>query len=252
MTKYKYTPEELDLIYQNYSSEGPKWLGERLGLSLKTVSKKARRMGLYRGQVAANQKRKHSWQFKEWSYDLGYIVGVYLGDGNVWQVENSTSYFRLSVIDKDFCEATQDKIYKEIGVLGSIRPRKNNQYCLTICNVDFCSWLVKNFGPAKHKRIRLLPILEANKGMIEGLIDSEGSISKSSISLRMDGNLAIVQEICNQLHIQPGRGHKGVRQELWQSPTFQGYSISIKEYTKAGLGTYIKRKAINGLCYKGN
>lgn len=249
--KHKYSKQELELIIQNYSNKGPTWLSSQLGISMKTISKKARRMGLYRGQAKANKDRANSWQFTEWSYDLGYIIGVYLGDGNIYQVPNQTSYFRLSVVDKDFCEATNYKIKKVTGFEGNINfESSKQQWVLNFCNKDFCNWLIDNFGPAKYKQIKMLPTLEANKGMIEGLFDSEGTIDKTIFNLRISGDLSFLPIVCQQLNIIHGPLHKGIRKEKWQSDNFFGYSISIKEYTKAGLGTYIKRKAINGLVYK--
>lgn len=107
------------------------------------------------------------------------------------------------------------------------------------------------FGGPNEKRIRLLPNLETNKGMLEGLFDSEGTVTKYVFRLRMSGNLQPIQIVCKQLGIQHGPLHKGVCDEDWQStPNFHGYSISNKEYTRVGLGTYIKRKAINGITYK--
>lgn len=251
--KHIYSDNELSFIQENYMSKGPKWISEQLNLCIKSVSKKARRMGLYRGIAAGNIARKNIWSFQEWSYDLGYLVGVYLGDGNIWQKNHVTSYYRLSVIDKDFCEAVQKKILKVTNYKSYISfQTSRQQWVLNFSNKDFCDWMITNFGPAKAKRISSLPTLEANKGMTEGLFDSEGTVDRYIFQIRMHGDLSYLPLFCKQLGIQHGPLHKGIRDESWQDEQFHGYSISNKEYAKVGLGTYIKRKAINGIPYKGD
>ena len=86
-------------------------------------------------------------------------------------------------------------------------------------------------------------------------MDSEGTNQKYNLCIRMCSYLQPVVDICNQLKIQPGRNHKGIRLQKWHPKSraginLYGFSISIKEWTRVGLGTYIKRKAKNGIVYK--
>lgn len=248
----RWTEDQINILIKQYQSKGPKLLVPILDRSLKTISKKARRLGLSRGVSRGNKHRANSWQFSSWTYDIGYIVGTYLGDGNLYIKPNQTAYFKLDVIDQDFCQAVSSKIKKEIGYSGSIvKSSKEGSWTYRICNKDFVYWLRDEFGGPKNKTIKLLPTIESNKGMIEGLFDSEGTVTRYIYNLRMTGGIKVVEKICQQLNIQHGPLHKGIKSETWQSPdSFQGYSISNKEYTKAGLGTYIKRKAKHGLVLK--
>lgn len=248
--KRKWSKEEIKILLDQYESNGPKSLESLLNRSMKSISKKAISLGLKRGIAAGNISRKNNWVFTEWSYDLGYIVGTYLGDGNIWTQENQVSYFRLTVIDKDFCEAIQSKIKTITGHSSSLKWIESRDiWCLTFANKDFVDWLRNNFGGAKEKRIQLLPCKEANKGMIEGLFDSEGTVSKYTFCCRMSGNLKPIQYIIyKELGIEKGPLNKGGHM-LSHNDLFS-ISISNKEYTKAELGTYIKRKAKNGIRYK--
>jgi hypothetical protein len=252
-----YTDEEEAILIRDYAKLGPRILADRLGRQSQAVSLKARKMGLYRGVEAGNVSRKRSWRFNEWSYDLGYIVGVYLGDGNLHIKPEGGGYFRLNVVDRDFCEATQSKLYALVGVLGSIkpiastRPTWSDKWVYTLCNKDFVTWLRDSFGGPGDKCLAVLPDPEANKGMLEGLVDSEGTVGRYSIEIRMKGNLSVLASICDQLGIQRGQRHTGVRDENWYGDSaFKGFAISIAEFTRVGLGTHILRKAINGMRYK--
>ena len=191
----------------------------------------------------------------EWSYDLGFIAGVYLGDGNISFGGRPGGSFNLSSIDKDFVEATRQKIKKVTNYSCNLRWNKiKKQWMLSFCNRDFVEWLAINFGIAGKKKIKVLPTIEANKGLLEGIMDSEGTSNRYSMKIRMYSNLASIVSICNLLGIRRGPQHKGISNENWfsdkSSKNMEGYSISIKEWTKVGLGTYIKRKAKHGINYK--
>jgi hypothetical protein len=247
----RWTDKELLLLTTKYSEIGPKELSSILNRTVKSISAKAIQVGLSRGVEAGNRNRRNKWEFTNWSYDLGYIVGVYLGDGNIYTTSRNSSYFRLSVIDKDFCMAVSTKIIKTTGHKATLHFNKTkNQWILTFSNRDFVAWLRKTFGGPKKKRIPILPDIEANKGMVEGLFDSEGTVSKYNFRIRMQDEMKSLKWILfNQLKIKTGPlnkgGHKTKQNDL------HSINISNREYTRVGLGTYIKRKAKNNIIYKG-
>jgi len=247
----KWTSEEEQILIESYSMIGPKVLAEQLNRNLKSVSKKAIKLGLSRGIAQGNSSRKNTWKFTNWSYDLGYIVGVYLGDGNIYTTKRNSSYFRLSVIDKDFCEAVQTKLKKLTGYSSSLKFNKERkQWTLTFCNRDFVEWIRINFGGANNKRQKVLPLKEANKGMIEGIFDSEGTVIRYSFIIRMQDNMASLQWILfKQLGVTRGPSNKSGRKLNYSN--LYSVTVSNREYTRVGLGTYIKHKAKNGIIYKG-
>lgn len=245
-----WTDKRIEILIQDYSIVGPKLLAKRFNTSRQTIWRKAKTFGLRRDTLISNKERRNKWKFKEWSYDLGYIVGVYLGDGNIYTTKRSSRYFRLSVIDKDFCIAIQQKIESITGYKSTLKfYPKRSQWCLTFSNADFVRWLEKNFGPAKHKKIKILPSKDANKGMIEGIFDSEGTVIDYSIVTRMQGNINPLLWIAfSQLGIQKPKQNKSGKKLKYKN--LSSITISIKEYSRVGLGTYIKRKAKHGLVYK--
>jgi hypothetical protein len=249
-----YTVEEVAYILENFERDGPKKVGERLGRSMKVISRKARRLGLFRGASKSSSERKNHWTFDEWDYHLGYLVGVYLGDGNVWNKAN----FRLFTIDEDFARTTASKVKRLTGYEASVKYYDSRaQWVMSFCNVDFARWMVGSFGPANGKIIKVLPSIEANKGMLEGLFDSEGTAQQYSLSIRMYGDLTPIDTICTALSIKHGGRFKGISQQRWcnrkrgeETEYLSGYTISISEWNRAGLGTYISRKSKNGIRLK--
>jgi hypothetical protein len=247
----RWTEEELSLLADKYSKLGPKKLSKIIDRTMKSISAKAIQIGLSRGIAAGNHNRRNKWKFDDWSYDLGYIVGVYLGDGNIYTTSRNSSYFRLSVIDKDFCEATALKIEKITGYKTTLHFNEaKSQWTLTFSNRDFVEWLRENFGGPKHKRIPILPDSSANKGMIEGLFDSEGTVNRYCFLIRMQDHMKSLEWILfTQLGIKKGPLNKGRYKLNYHS--LYNITVSSHEYTRVGLGTYVRRKAKNGIVYKG-
>lgn len=263
-----WTQEELTYLINHYAVMGPKSIGLVLERPMKQVSKKAMKMGLWRGAKAARQLTRNKWQFENWSYELGYILGVYLGDGNVW-ITKSGGYFRLNVIDEDFALATKHALEKVSGYSATIHKyparteRNQEQFCVRLCNMDFIEWLVGCCGKAKQKRIPVLTDLDAIKGLLEGFSDSEGTMTDTSIMIRAYMDLEPLSTMMWQLDIN--RLYKwGVRDgrvKVNQSHLYsenlgehmRGISVSTREWSRAGLGTYIARKAKNipfkSFCY---
>ena len=203
------------------------------------VCKKARRLGLYRGQWAPN---KVSWSFKEWTPELAYVAGVYIGDGNVYLKNGSANYFRHSSIDRDFVENTYHALRTATGLTGSIRPiKQNSQFCLTVCNKDFATWLVSMCGPARKK---IAPDLDdLNFWVMQGLWDSDGTASKYSMGVRSSANYeATARWVTRSLEL--GGRNTGYHKGYMNLNTLYW---PIQEWTRLGMGTFVSRKTKNGI-----
>ena len=250
--------EEIDFLKRNYTILGPSALIDILGRNKSSITHKAYRLGLEYGIVNSNKRRKNSWNFSGWSYELGYIAGVYVGDGDLYSKQNNGARFRLSVIDQDFALTVKNMLYTVTGYNAnmSYRQKKStNYYETTLCNVDFCNWLVNYFGPANYKSMFYIDDPLASMGFIEGIADSEGAFQGKSIIIRMCMNLKPLETMCNIIHGFKFRSHHKGAHTIgeWGTDSFgrkmNSFSISKNEYNRLGFGTYIQRKS-NGLLYK--
>ena len=188
----RYTTNEEAFIHENYDKLGPKSIGRLLGRTMKSVSKKASRMGLvdgYERVSISNRSRRNAWEFSDWSLELAYVCGVYLGDGNAYLLENS-GYFALGSIDRDFCVEVNKCLHKITGYTGSIAyrepryPNRNGMYTLRLCNRDFTYWLTSKYGSAGNKAVQLTGKTELDLEILSGLWDSDGTSCKYTMNIR--------------------------------------------------------------------
>lgn len=139
---------------------------------------------------------------------LAYIIGVYLGDGNISRVKSKNSHqFRLNTIDYDFVESTAEALLE----LTDVKPRiyshpvekstNDNHYISHGCKL-LCDYIESETD--KKKRIPYWIMKERNKDIlrefIAGLMDSEGS---TSIDKRLGYNRYVRVRFCNSEHWTP-------------------------------------------------
>lgn len=256
--KYIFNEEMILFLKENYFILGPKQIGEIFNFPIKIVCKKARKLNLERGITKGAELRKNKWEFKEYSYELGYLIGVYLGDGNCYiddKTKNKSGYFRLGVIDEDFADTVKFFLEKITGYKVSktlqISKKKNiqNKYIITFCNRDFVRFLIKEFGPANKKIFKFLPTEEGNKGLVEGLFDSEGTVNGKRWIIRMYMDIENIKNISFFKNIKRNKNYinkPNLNKLSKQNIPFYSFSVPIKYWNNIGLGTYIKRKAIKG------
>jgi len=133
--------------------------------------------------------------------ELAYLIGVYLGDGNVniyirKDGKGKNYIFRLNVIDKDFIEETK-KCLNKIFPNRNVRIYKNDKYLLHFTDKNLCEFLraitfskkiIPEFIKEADREIRL--------SFLAGLLDSEGWVQKSKRKdSRIGGQIQI--GICN-------------------------------------------------------
>lgn len=119
------------------------------------------------------------------SHNLGYLIGVYLGDGCVTLPKGNRSLkFEVSVIDRDFAQAVSDAV---MGALNRTVAVTSNAHKLTKCGLqyrvrfsdnEFGSWL-QTITDKKNKIPECIPLERCGvtKRFLEGLLDSEGFVS---------------------------------------------------------------------------
>ena len=117
--------------------------------------------------------------------DFSYLIGSLLGDGCLY-VGKNTYQFSITSEDYDFCEKCQIIVYNLFGKNGRIKTVKNggkiSYYQLVVCSKDIVYFL-KEVTDNKNK-IPLFVYLskEYMKSFVQGLMDSDGWISKVNAS----------------------------------------------------------------------
>lgn len=111
--------------------------------------------------------------------NFAYILGVYMGDGYIYQRGKSYS-FGIEVIDFDFIQKVQNTLTELIGYQPEIRKREDREGMYRLCCSDLIFKKMKEDTGNKN----MFPeyINDWNKEekgeFIKGLMDSEGWISK--------------------------------------------------------------------------
>lgn len=117
--------------------------------------------------------------------NLAYLLGVYMGDGAIWDNGNGTMVFGLMAIDKVFVEETARCIGEVTGETPSVhtcrKPDRRSEYfrCQST-NADLIQYLVHE---THAKTIIPSSVLEApadlKKEFIAGVLDSDGYVALS-------------------------------------------------------------------------
>ena len=134
---------------------------------------------------------------------LGYIIGFFIGDGNY---NNTSKSLDFSQKEKETLQIINEYFFELFGVAGKIsKDITHDKYQLTVYNL-YIYELFRGFFKIQDKaQNKTIPynILEFNEsfalGILAGLIDSDGTISKdySNISIRLSSRACILQ--CTQL-----------------------------------------------------
>lgn len=128
--------------------------------------------------------------------ELGYVIGFFIGNGNY-----DNNYHNLIFSQKERSALThiENYLFNCFGVVSSITLNQNNIWVLCV-HSDIVYDIFKNYFKIKDKAWnRCLPynLLEFGddfaRGIIEGIIDSDGCVQGNSINIRLSSREAITQ-----------------------------------------------------------
>ena len=187
--------------------------------------------------------------------NLAYLLGVYMGDGYVYENQTGQAQFSLKAVDIDFLEKVQKIVedifqrpYKIKFSRSGANERSKDQYVLTVCSTQFAKWLVALTGKKDHIPYEIMSSnIDIKKAFFLGLMDSEGCVTARKITPegRVVGGTFVqfgvksdwifaVHQIAEELGAKPSN--------VFTSKGFSRFTMPTSTYYEVGLGFSIKRK----------
>lgn len=131
-------------------------------------------------------------------WNLGYFVGFFVGDGNY---NNGNGNIVFTQKDRSVLEHINEILFETLGVVGRIRYKRDNTNCYTlVVSSSVVWWLLSDVFHVEDKaENKTLPINfleyseEFSKGLICGLIDSDGTVNGCQLSIRLSSRACILQ-----------------------------------------------------------
>ena len=191
----------------------------------------------YSGQVS-KRHIKVDW-------NLGYFVGFFVGDGNY---NNGSGYINFTQKDKEVLVKLNEIMFESVGVAGRIRYKRDKQKCYTLSTPSSVVWWLLSdvFHVEDKAQNKTLPInfLEFNedfsKGLICGLMDSDGTVNGSQLSIRLSSRACILQTTAILRHFGYGVGN--TMQNLPFSNNSNHYNTN---YTVWGVNCSAREGCVN-------
>ena len=252
MRKTKTWTEEESTYLKEHYLDSISSLVKNLGRSWSSIHHKTWRLGFIRqGRVphpcqGKKSPRRHIFNYNIMFPSLAYLLGVYLGDGNVCKVKTG-AFFQQSSIDEDFILKTQKTAQNILGFLPNYHfYSKRGLYLLRICSTEFANWLIQ-ITDKKQK----IPddVLNAKRNVlkefINGLLDSEGSISASPDKRYKEKKygmyfaitsswIELFQELLKKIGVKTSK--------IRTTSGIPRFTINILSFYQAGLKFSIRRK----------
>lgn len=179
--KYKtWAQEEINYLKKNYGKIPTREIMKNLKRSYKSINWKTYKLKLRSNLPNLNLKKLLS-SSKKLTIDLAYILGVVLGDGNIYFFNNKkSSQIKLEVCDKDFAYTFKRILERWSGMKTTFHKRTINnknhrdRYDVRLYSIE-CGLFLETFINTKINQI-LIASKKIQSNFLKGLYDSEGSI----------------------------------------------------------------------------
>lgn len=156
---------------------------------------------LYKGEVFNSYILYNKQPIKRYinvDRDFGYFIGFFIGDGNY---ANTNKYINFTQKDVSVLYRLNDILYNHFGIVGNIIYKSDNSNCynLYIRNQALYNLLKSYFLICDKAQGKTLPanIFSFNEefalGILEGLLDSDGTVYNNSIYYRLSSRAGILQ-----------------------------------------------------------
>ena len=131
-------------------------------------------------------------------WNLGYLVGFFVGDGN-YNHGNGRIIFTQK--ERDTLVHLNEILFESLGVAGTIRYKKDISRCYILgSSCPALWWLLSEVFRIQDKaENKTLPYdlleygEEFSKGLLCGLIDSDGSVNGAQLSIRVSSRACVLQ-----------------------------------------------------------
>lgn len=182
--------------------------------------------------------------------ELGYFVGFFIGDGDF---NLSNGFINITQKEKDVLLKLADTVLTHFNSATNINYSYSDEKYRAIISSPLAFLLMRDYFKIKPKaQFKTLPenILEFNpefaKGVIEGIIDSEGTTAGGEYTIRLSSRAAITQiaNLVNILGIATGcttqQTKFGCNEKVQQK--YQLFGVGFRDNAETLFGNCLKSK----------
>ena len=152
----------------------------------------------YSSNYCINHSGQISKRYIKVDWNLGYLVGFFVGDGNY---NNNSGNINFTQKDRTVLVHLNEILFDSIGIVGRIRYKRDKQNCYTMSTPNSVLWwlLADVFHIEDKAENKTLPINfleygeEFSKGLLCGLMDADGTVNGSQLSIRLSSRACILQ-----------------------------------------------------------
>ena len=199
--------------------------------------------------------------------DFGYLVGFFVGDGNYI---NTSDYLNFTQKDVNILYKLNDILFTHFGIIGKIVYKSDNSNCYNLfVNNRAIYELFRNYFKIQDKsQGKTIPVNifsfndEFALGILEGLLDSDGTIHNNSIYYRLSSRAGILQisallkyfgySVCNAMQTIPFGQNSGYHTNytVWGvNTTYKDGLIKLSnsiKFNKVTTSTHSSKYNANG------